>query len=141
MSDLATVPPRRQHIDSIPWARWVDLETACPDAKFAKLALELVARRLHRYLMAEPSLLPVAFIRKGKEMQVQSTQQIKKGGCVIPFFRKESSMVMEGEQNGLRVRNGVHCKVTWTQGPVSETQVEAFGEYNEEFEQSVFITP
>ena len=50
-------------------------------------------------------------------------------------------MVMEGEQNGLRPRNGVHCKVTWTQGPASETQVEAFGEYNEEFEQSVFISP
>ena len=50
-------------------------------------------------------------------------------------------MVMEGEQNGLRVRNGVHCKVTWTQGPASEAQLEAFGEYNEEFEQSVFITP
>ena len=50
-------------------------------------------------------------------------------------------MVMEGEQNGLRPRNGVHCKVTWTQGPASETQVEASGEYNEEFEQSVFISP
>ena len=66
VSDLATVPPRRQHVDSIPWLQWVDSETACPDAKFAKLALELVVRRLHRFLLAEPSLLPVAFIRKGE---------------------------------------------------------------------------
>ena len=86
VSDPATVPPRRQHVDSIPWLQWVDSETACLDAKFAKLVLELAVRRLHRFLMADPSLLPVAFIRKGKEIQAQSTEQIKKGGCVIPIF-------------------------------------------------------
>ena len=78
---------------------------------------------------------------RGKKSKCSRPNRLKKVGASSHFFRKESSMVMEGEQNGLRVRNGVHCKVTWTQGPASEAQLEAFGEYNEEFEQSVFITP
>ena len=62
------------------------LERKCPDIKYAKLALEMVVRRFHRFLMADPSLLHVVLIRKGKEIQAQASTKIETGECVVPVF-------------------------------------------------------
>ena len=37
-------------------------------------------------------------------------------------------MVMEGEQNGVRPRNGVYCNVDWTRRFASKVEQEKFGE-------------
>ena len=95
------------------------METSFADQKFAKLLLETVIRQFHRHLMADPSLLPIELIRKGKELKMQASKQLDVGACVVPiFFRKAFSMVMEGEQGGVRPRNGVYCNVEWNRRSV-----------------------
>ena len=48
-------------------------------------------------------------------------------------------MVMDGEQGGVRPRNGVNCKVDWTRRSVSSVEVEEFGELVDEVSVNVFI--
>ena len=86
VSVLATVPARKDNFDLLPWAKWVELETECPDDKFAKLAVEMVVQKFHRFLTADTSFLPLALIRKGKEIQAQASNKIEKGECVVPIF-------------------------------------------------------
>jgi hypothetical protein len=50
-------------------------------------------------------------------------------------------MVMEGEQGGVRPRNGVHCKVDWTRRSVSSAEIEEFCELVDEVSVDVFIAP
>ena len=50
-------------------------------------------------------------------------------------------MVMDGEQNGVRPRNGVNCTVEWTRRSVSVAEVEEFGELLDEVSVNVFIAP
>ena len=50
-------------------------------------------------------------------------------------------MVMEGEQNGVRPRNGVYCNVDWTRRPASQAEIEKFGDTEEEVDVPVFIAP
>ena len=50
-------------------------------------------------------------------------------------------MVMDGEQGGVRPRNGVNCKVDWTRRSVSSVEVEEFGELVDEVSVNVFIAP
>ena len=50
-------------------------------------------------------------------------------------------MVMEGEQGGVRPRNGVNCKVDWQRRSVSSVEVEEFGELVDEVSVNVFIAP
>ena len=50
-------------------------------------------------------------------------------------------MVMEGEQGGVRPRNGVNCTVDWTQRSVSPSEIEEFGELVDEVSVNVFISP
>ena len=92
--------------------------------------------------MADPSLLPTVLIRKGKEFQVQASKKIDVGTCVARIvFRKPYSMVMEGEQNGVRTRNGVYCNVDWTRRSVSKVDVEKSRDESEEVSVKVSISP
>ena len=50
-------------------------------------------------------------------------------------------MVMEGEQGGVRPRNGVNCKVDWQRRSVSSVEVKEFGELVDEVSVNVFIAP
>ena len=50
-------------------------------------------------------------------------------------------MVMDGEQDGVRPRNGVNCTVEWTRRSVSVAEVEEFGELLDEVSVNVFIAP
>ena len=50
-------------------------------------------------------------------------------------------MVMEGEQGGVRPRNGVNCKVDWIRRSVSSVEVEEFRELVDEVSVNVFIAP
>ena len=50
-------------------------------------------------------------------------------------------MVMDGEAGGVRVRNGVNCKVDWTRRSVSSAEVEEYGELLDEVSVNVFIVP
>ena len=50
-------------------------------------------------------------------------------------------MVMDGEQGGVRVRNGVNYTVDWTRRWVSVVEVEEFGELVDEVSVNVFIAP
>jgi hypothetical protein len=140
-TELATVQNKKTvAIDSLPWAKWVELETPCPDDKLAKLMLETVVRQLHRLFMADPP--PIAMMRTGKVIQMRTMEPIAKGKCVIPiFFRKANSMVMDGEQGGVRPRNGVHCSVDWTRRSVSNAEIEQFCELVDEVSVNVFIAP
>ena len=86
VSQHTTVQKKQVAIDALPWAKWVELETPCPDQKLAKLLLETVVRQFHRHLMADPSVLPIALIREGKDIQMQATKKIDVGACVVPIF-------------------------------------------------------
>ena len=57
-----TAQKKQVAIDALPWAKWVELETPCPDQKLAKLLLETVVRQFHRQLMADPLVLPMVFV-------------------------------------------------------------------------------
>jgi hypothetical protein len=73
---------------------------------------------------------------------MRTKEAIPKGQCVIPiFFRRSSSMVMEGEQGGVRPRNGVNCKVDWRRRSVSSDEIKNFGELVDEVSVNVFIAP
>jgi hypothetical protein len=126
-TELATVQQKKTDpVDVLPWAKWVELETPCPDGKLAKLLVETAIHQIHRPFMA--NLPPIAMMRIGKRIEMRTKEAIPKGQCVIPiFFRRSSSMVMEGEQGGVRPRNGVNCKVDWQRRSVSSVEVEAFG--------------
>ena len=50
-------------------------------------------------------------------------------------------MVMEGEQNGVRTRNGVYCNVDWNGRSVGKVDVEKFGGESEDVSVKVFISP
>ena len=50
-------------------------------------------------------------------------------------------MVMDGEQGGVRPRNGVNCTVDWTRRSVSPSEIEEFGELVDEVSVNVFISP
>ena len=50
-------------------------------------------------------------------------------------------MVMEGEQGGVRPRNGVNCKVDWRRRSVSSVEIKNFGELVDEVSVNVFIAP
>ena len=84
LAELATVHKRTVAIDILPWAKWVESETPCPDHKLAKLVLETVVRQFHRQLLADPP--PIAMMRIGKVIQMRAKETITKGGCVIPIF-------------------------------------------------------
>ena len=106
----------------------VELETSCSDEQFAKLLFETMVRQFHRHLMANPSLLPIALIKKGNDVEMQASKQLAVGACVVPiFFRKPHSMVIESEQGGVRPRNGVCCNVEWNRRSVSQADLEKFG--------------
>ena len=83
-SELATVQKHKAAIDVLPWAKWAELETPCPDAKLAKLLLETVIRQLHRLFMADP--LPIVMMRVNKVIQMRAKEPIAKGKCAIPIF-------------------------------------------------------
>ena len=85
-TELATVQKKTVAIDILPWAKWVELETPCPDDKLAKLMLETVVRQLHRLFMADPP--PIAMMRIGKVIQMRAKEPIAKGKCVIPIFQE-----------------------------------------------------
>ena len=140
-TELATVSKKRAlPVDVLPWAKWVELETPCRDNKLAKLILETVIRRLHRFFMADPP--PNSMVRIGKRIEMRTKESIPTGKCVIPiFFRKLHSMVMEGEQEGARPRNGVYCRVEWTRRPVGFAEVAKYGEREDDVSVKVFIMP
>ena len=48
---------------------------------------------------------------------------------------------MDGEQGGVRPRNGVNCSVDWTRRSVSKAEIEQFCELVEEVSVNVFIAP
>ena len=50
-------------------------------------------------------------------------------------------MVMDGEQGGVRPRNGVNCTVDWQRRSVSSVEVDQFGELVDEVSVNVFIAP
>ena len=50
-------------------------------------------------------------------------------------------MVMEGEQGGVRPRNGVNCTVDWRRRSVSSDEIKNFGELVDEVSVNVFIAP
>ena len=50
-------------------------------------------------------------------------------------------MVMEGEQGGVRPRNGVNCTVDWRRRSVSSDEIKNFGELEDEVSVNVFIAP
>ena len=57
------------------------------------------------------------------------------------FSRKAQSMVMDGEQGGVRPRNGVDCTVDWARRSVSPSEIEEFGELVDEVSVNVFVSP
>ena len=50
-------------------------------------------------------------------------------------------MVMEGEQGGVRPRNGVQCTVDWARKSVSERDKEVHGDDVEDVSVDVFVAP
>ena len=50
-------------------------------------------------------------------------------------------MVMDGDQGGVRPRNGVNCKVDWQRRSVSSVEIAKFGELVNEVVVNVFIVP
>ena len=116
------------------------MQTPCHEHHMAKVLLDLTVRKLHDLYMANPP--NIAMMRKGKDIQIRTKEPYAKGKCVIPiFFRKPHSMVMEGEQGGVRPRNGVYCRVTWTRREERISEREKFGDVVEDFAVSVFIAP
>ena len=84
-TELATVQKKQiSPVDVLPWAKWVELETPCPDGKLAKLLLETVIHQIHRPFMANPP--PIAMMRIGKRIEMRTKEPIPKGQCVIPIF-------------------------------------------------------
>ena len=73
VSQHTTVQKKQVAIETLPWAKWVELETPCPDQKLAKLLLETTVRQFHRHLMADPSVFHIALVRNGKEIQMQAS--------------------------------------------------------------------
>ena len=71
-------------VDVLPWAKWVELETPCPDEKLAKLLLESTIRQIHRPFFAD--LPAIAMMRIGKPFEMRTKELIPKGHCVIPIF-------------------------------------------------------
>ena len=63
-SQHATVQKKQVAIDTLPWPKWVELETPVPDQKFAKLLLETVVRMFHRHFMLES--LPIVLFTRAK---------------------------------------------------------------------------
>ena len=84
-SELQTVSMKEvDQVDALPWAKWVELETPCPDGKLAKLLVETVIHQLHRSFFAD--LPPIAMMRVGKRIEMRTKERIPKGQCVIPIF-------------------------------------------------------
>ena len=140
-TELATVQQKKTDaVDVLPWAKWVELETPCPDDKLAKLLLESTIRQIHRPFFAD--LPAIAMMRIGKRIEMRTKELIPKGHCVIPiFFRRPGSMVMDGELGGVRSRIGVNCKLHWTRRSVSASEVAEFGELVDEVSVNVYIAP
>ena len=140
LTELATIQKKEPVVDILPWAKWVEVETKTADNAFAKLTLEIVLLQLHRTFMADPP--NIAMIRQGKDIAMRTKERFPKAKLVIPiFFRKANSMVMDGEQGGVRPRNGVNCPVHWTRRPVSKLDKEKYGNDVEDVHVNVFVGP
>ena len=140
LTELETIQKKQPVVDILPWGKWVQLETNTPDGKLAKLMLETVILRLHRTFMADPP--NISMVRQGKDISMRTKERFAKAALVIPiFFRKAHSMVMEGEQSGVRPRNGVNCLVEWQRRPVTKTDKEKFGTEKEDVVVNVFVAP
>ena len=140
LTELATIQKKEPVVDILPWTKWVQLETETPDEKLAKLMLENVILQLHRTFMADPP--NISMVRQGKEIAMRTKERFPKAQLVIPiFFRRAHSMVMEGEQGGVRPRNGVNCTVDWARRSVNKQDKSKYGDEEDDVSVKVFVAP
>ena len=140
LSELPTVQKKEAVVDTLPWDKWVALESKVPDDKLAKLLLETVVLKLHRTFMSD--LPNISMMRTGKDIAMRAKQAFPKATLVIPmFFRKANSMVMDGEQKNGRPRNGVQCWVDWCSRPSSTDDKRKFGTDVDDVHVNVFVAP